>query len=153
KFANTGKQLFLSRLSIIGIIVLSVLISLFVELDTTFLFNAGFAVAAAAVFPVMLFRFLDTGAHPIQLMVGLVCGLVITIALLFFTHYGMDLAPLSGDELKVQIPNLTEEVIGVGLALPGLIVSVLMMFLTKLALNYQRKAEEEPTGEKIDASA
>ena len=153
KFANTGKQLFLSRLSIIGIIAISVLLSLLVELDTTFLFNAGFAVSAAAIFPVMLFRFLDTNANPVQLMVGLVCGLLITITLLFFTHYGIDLTPLSGDELKVQIPNLTNEVIGVGLALPGLIASVLVMLLTKFALNYQRKSQEEPTGEKIDASA
>ena len=73
------------------------------ELDHQLLFESSFALTAASLFPALVGVIWLPSVTRLQTLVALWVGFSITSILLFFANLGMDLRPLSGDEIAFAV--------------------------------------------------
>ncbi|MCF6322028.1 MAG: hypothetical protein L3J32_09705 [Rhizobiaceae bacterium] len=101
--APIARRLFISRLLLIGIVVIGIWLSQTLPVPTTDFSLWAFAIAAGAIFPVLLLAIWWKSLTPIGGLSGLLVGFVITSFLLITIEFGGDWVAQNGDELVFVI--------------------------------------------------
>ncbi|MEM7069168.1 MAG: hypothetical protein AAF478_09810 [Pseudomonadota bacterium] len=130
-----GLRLFMSRFFLLLFAVLVLLAAPYIKLPPEQLFYMAVAIAAASLFPALLLRVWFENVSDIQIGWGMIVSFVGTTILLVMTITGPDLTFLSGDELILQIPRVTERLEPLSLGLLGAIAFFAVSFAIGLISN------------------
>lgn len=92
-------RLFMTRIFILLVVLTAGYITLSFPLDSRLLFEAGFALTAAALFPALVGRIWFDKASAGAISACVVSGFVVTAGLLWLANFGADMALGTGDEI------------------------------------------------------
>jgi len=117
--APTGSRLFVARIFIVLILMLSTYVVFNNIMNAELAFAACFALLAASIFPALVFTVWTKGVAHSHIMYGTVTGFLFVCVALYMTQFGYDMAMNSGDEVTFRIPMVTDAVQPLGLGLLG----------------------------------
>jgi len=121
-------KLFISRVCLILFVTGFGFISAIFSFDPQLLFEAGFALSAAAIFPALVMRIWNKNSRSGFITIGMITGFGLTVILSVLILYGIDFKPLSGDELQITLSAKTTRASLMPAGLIGLMASFAIMF-------------------------
>jgi len=126
-----GTRLFMSRVFLLAITIASTYMALNIQIDIQFVFAASFALLCSSLFPALLCQFWLKYISQNIIMIGISLGFVMTSAMLWLSHFGLDLNPLNGDEFVFYLPLLTNELKPLATGFVGMMFSFIIIFTTQ----------------------
>lgn len=140
-----GIRLFMSRFFIIVLISISTYLTLSIELDARFAFATSFALLTAGLFPALVCRIWLKHIDHRDVMIAVFLGVIVTTAMLWFSHYGTDVTALNGNEINFHLPMITDKIQPLSMGFIGMLVSFASAFaLTKVQqMRSQEKANNK----------
>jgi len=140
--APTGSRLFVARIFIITILVLSTYLVFNNALDAELAFTACFALLAASLFPALVFAIWMKNIAQHHIIYGTVTSFLFVCISLYLTQFGYDMRMNSGDEIIFKIPMITDAVQPLGFGLLGALISLsITVAISKYANRTKREAD------------
>lgn len=146
--SSMGSRLFITRVCLVLMLFASAYLALNLEVDPKFMFAASFAILAACLFPALICKIWLNHISQMEISAGIIVGFITTTAMLWLSHFGLDLNPQSGDEFVFNIPLVTEQVFPLSMGLIGMILSFSTTFL--IAKFYKQKSKPVEYKEKSE---
>ena len=121
-----GVRLFMTRFFIIVVVICSAIASLIFPADAQVLVTAGLALSAASLFPALVLRVWLPKITCSQILWGMIAGFLFTGSLLAYTQLGLDFIPNTGDEARLAIPLVTDQIQPMSTGLIGMIANFIV---------------------------
>lgn len=118
-----GTRLFMSRIFLLAVIILSAFLVLYVEIDPRFVFSVCFALLTASLFPALICKLWLKNFSQSEIIMGAFLGFVLTSSMLCLSHFGLDFIANNGDEIIFSIPQITNEIQPLSMGFIGIILS------------------------------
>ena len=140
-----GSRLFISRVFLVLVIAVSAYLILRVEIDQRFVFSACFALLTASLFPALVCRIWFKQFSQVEVITGMLLGFALTSAMLWLSHFGMDIVATNGDEIVFNIPQVTTKIYPLSMGLIGMVFSFGVTLL--LSTFFKARAKTKNTSE------
>ena len=118
-----GVRLFMTRFLLVMIAVIAASLSVWTLPHSEFLFVTAFAISASSLFPALISKIWWKGTSSKQILVGMLVGLAVSMILLQLSAVGADFALMSGDELSITIPVLTDRLLPINSGFIGMLAA------------------------------
>ncbi len=140
-----GSRLFISRVFLVIVLAVSAYLILRLEIDEQFVFAASFALLTSSLFPALFCSIWLKQFTQREVIIGMASGFVLTLTMLWLSHFGLDFVAANGDEILFNIPQITTKIYPLSMGLIGMVFSFLVTLL--LSTFFKARAKTKHTSE------